>query len=76
LEDLGEELVKRSGDFKYFTSMHHYKRDLTPLKEIFAQCNERTPYTDNFLLFEGSLMGPTFKEGLLKNLGEGVKCVT
>ena len=61
---------------KYLTSMHYYKRDLTPVKEIFASCNERTPYRSNFHDYEGSLISQGFKDELLKGLGEGVKCVT
>ena len=56
--------------------MHNYKRDLTPVKEIFACCNERTPYKSNFQDYEGSLISQGFKDELLKGLGEGVKCVT
>jgi hypothetical protein len=56
--------------------MHNYKRDLTPVKEIFASCNERTPYKSNFQDYEGSLISQGFKDELLKGLGEGVKCVT
>ena len=56
--------------------MHYYKRDLTPVKEIFASCNERTPYRSNFQDYEGSLISQGFKDELLKGLGEGVKCVT
>lgn len=50
---------------KYFTSMHHYKRDLTPLKENFGVCNEKTPYRDNFQDYEGSLLSSNFKEEML-----------
>ena len=61
---------------KYFTSMHHYKRDLSPLKETFASCNDKTPYRSNFQDYEGSLITQNFKDELLINLGQGVKCVT
>lgn len=56
--------------------MHHYKRDLSPLKEIFAQCNDKTPYRSNFQDYEGSLINSNFKDELLTSLGQGVKCVT
>ena len=61
---------------KYFTSMHYYKRDLTPVKEIFATCNEKTPYKSNFQDYEGSLISKGFKNDLLSSLGENVKCIT
>jgi hypothetical protein len=65
-----------SNEMKYFTSMHYYKRDLTPVKEIFAQCSEKLPYRDNFQNYEGSLMSASLKDDLLKGLGDGVRCVT
>ena len=56
--------------------MHFYKRDLTPIKENFGCCNDRTPYKANFQNYEGALMGKSFKEELLNNLGGGIKCVS
>jgi hypothetical protein len=32
----------------FTTSLHYYKRNLTPVKEGFALCNEKTPYKSNF----------------------------
>ncbi len=46
--------------------MHHYKRDLTPVKEIYAVCDERPPYRDdNIKNYEGSLLSMTLKNDLL-----------
>ena len=54
--------------------MHFYKRDLTPLREQYAQNNEKTPYKANFQNYDGSLMGKSFKEELLNNLGGDIRC--
>jgi hypothetical protein len=49
--------------------MHHYKRDLSPLKETFAICSDKTPYKSNFQDYEGSLINSNFKDELLTSLG-------
>lgn len=46
--------------------MHFYKRDLSPIKENFAFCNEKTPYKGNFNNYESNLMGRGFKDNILK----------
>ena len=56
--------------------MHHYKRDLTPLKENYAYNNEKTPYKSNFQNYDGSIMSKGFKDGVLNSLGTGVKCIS
>ena len=58
------------------TVMHQYKRDLTPLKEMYAVCDERPPYRDeNIKNYEGSLLSMTLKKELLSNLGKGARCL-
>lgn len=58
------------------TVMHQYKRDLTPLKEMYTVCDERPPYRDeNIKNYEGSLLSMTLKNELLNNLGKGAKCL-
>ena len=52
--------------------MHFYKRDLSPIKETFAWCNDRTPYKSNFQKYEGSLMSKGFKEEMINSLGQGI----
>lgn len=59
----------RSKNQKFTTSLHFFKRDLTPLRENYAQCNEKTPYKQNFQNYEGSLMSKELKDGLLTSLG-------
>ena len=40
-----ESVVIRKEDFTKFNScMHYYKRDLSPIKEAFTQCNIKTPF--------------------------------
>eukprot|EP00347_Sterkiella_histriomuscorum_P009800 403339843 len=58
------------------TSLHYYKRDLTPLRENYAMCSEKTPYKSNFQNYQGSLMSKGLKDGILNNLGDGVKCIS
>jgi hypothetical protein len=65
-----------NSESKYMTNMHHYKRDLTPVKEIFAHTNDKTPYRDNFLDYEGSLLSSDFKHEILQSLGSRVRCQT
>ncbi len=38
----------------YMPSMHVYKRNLSPIRECYPQCNTETPYSDNFLVFSSS----------------------
>ena len=54
--------------------MHFYKRDLSPVNELFSQCNEKTPFKPNFQNYQGSLMSKNFKDEILSNLGEGIRC--
>ena len=54
--------------------MHYYKRDLSPIKEAFTQCNIKTPYRQNFENYGANMMSKDFKSSLLKSLGSGVKC--
>lgn len=56
--------------------MHFYKRDLTPLKENYAICQEKLPYKQNFQNYEGNLMSKAFKNQMLNNLGGQVRCVS
>ena len=56
--------------------MHFYKRDLTPVKENYAFCNDKTPYKQNFQNYEGSLMSKTLKNELLNSFGGQARCVS
>ena len=56
--------------------MHYYKRDLSPILENFTQCSEKLIYKQNFQDYEGSLISKGFKDELLTNLGNGVRCVS
>ena len=38
----------------YAPMMHVYKRNLSPIRENYQQCNLTSPYEDNFLVFSGS----------------------
>ena len=65
----------------FTTSLHYYKRNLTPLKESFPTCNDRTPYHSNFENFQGNLISQDFKKEMLNCLGKGntsqtIKCLT
>lgn len=38
--------------------------------------NPKTPYRQNFQVFELDMMSKNFKSQLLKSMGEGVRCLT
>ncbi len=64
------------------TSLHYYKRNLTPVKESFGFCNDKTPYMSNFQNYKGSLISSTFKHEMIDSLSKSqgpsssVKCIT
>ncbi|CDW87238.1 UNKNOWN [Stylonychia lemnae] len=68
--------LNKSQRHTFSTSLHFYKRDLTPLKENYSMCPDKTPYKSNFQNYQGSLISKGFKDELLSSLGTGVKCVS
>jgi hypothetical protein len=59
--------------------LHYYKRNLTPIKESFGFCNEKTPYRSNFDNYKGTLISAHFRNELVGSLSRStgrVKCVT
>ena len=74
---IDDTVVLKKEDFAKFNScMHYYKRDLSPIKEAFTQCNIKTPYRQNFENYGANMMSKDFKSSLLKSLGSGVKCMS
>ena len=45
----------------YVSMMHVYKRNLTPVKENFIQCNHVSPFEDNFVTYSNSFVQNNFK---------------
>ena len=69
-------VAKKEDPTKFNSCMHYYKRDLSPIKEAFTQCNIKTPYRQNFENYGANMMSKDFKSSLLKSLGSGVKCLS
>ena len=77
VEDAVDAVITKKEDLTKFNScMHYYKRDLSPIKEAFTQCNIKTPYRQNFENYGANMMSKDFKSSLLKSLGSGVKCMS
>lgn len=60
---------------KFSSSIHYYKRDLSPIREHFPVCSIKTPYRQNFSNYDANMMSKDFKSSLLKSMGSGVKCI-
>ena len=70
-----DRIVKGKGGSKFSSCIHYYKRDLSPVREMFPQCSIKTPYRQNFSNYEANMMSKDFKSSLLKSMGSGVKCI-
>ena len=46
----------------HISMMHVYKRNLTPIKENYQQCNVTTPYENNFTSFSSNFVQAHFKK--------------
>ena len=66
----------------FSTSLHYYKRNLTPVKESFGFCNDKTPYQSNFENYKGKLVSSNFRNEMVDSLNKSyqgssrVKCIT
>jgi hypothetical protein len=66
----------------FSTSLHYYKRNLTPVKESFGLCNDKTPYQSNFQNYKGKLVSSNFRNEMVDSLNKSnegssrVKCIT
>ena len=54
----------------FTTSIHHYKRNLSPVKESFGIINEKTPYHCNFQNYLGSIISSNLKTNLTNSLSK------
>lgn len=70
-----ERIAKAKGGSKFSSCIHYYKRDLSPIREMFPTCSIKTPYRQNFSNYEANMMSKDFKSSLLKSMGSGVKCI-
>lgn len=76
------DMAEMTNPVGFTTSLHYYKRNLSPIKESFALCNEKTPYHSNFENFQGKLISNNFKKEMLSRLESqfhgtsSVRCVT
>lgn len=71
--------------FNYQTSMHYYKRELSPVPEGMASnhfhskalaASAKSPYEANLAEYEGSIVTQSFKDNMLQQLGTSSICQT
>ena len=86
-EEVEDEVVTATGQdgqctTSFSTSLHYYKRNLTPVKESFGFCNDKTPYHSNFESYKGKLVSSNFRNEMVDSLNKSyegssrVKCIT
>lgn len=74
--------------YNYQTSMHYYKRELSPVPEGMASTSynfsqskhltafAKSPYEANLAEYEGSIVTQSFKDNMLQQLGTSSICQT
>ena len=62
--------------FDFSTSMHYYKRDLSPIKENLNKGNPVSPYMNNLVQYQGNIVTQAFKNNMIRNLGSNSFCIT
>ena len=66
-------------EFAFSTSMHYYKRNLSPVQEygsaiIATSGIGVSPYNANSQEYKGNIVNKAFKDNMIKNLGTKTIC--
>ena len=62
-------------EYEFSTSMHYYKRDLSPVKEYgISGASSVSPYLANSQEYQGNIVNKAFKENMIQNLGAKTIC--